>query len=90
MLWAWVMPGAMRMAEAGVPCNAPILASDGNGHCLSFDLSGLPMSTVTIDDAYPEPYLVGPPCDGSGAIISNCSACSATRTGHGVAYQVYE
>ena len=54
--------------------------------CYTFDLSTMTSATFTINDTYPEPYLVAAPC--RDASVVSCPSCNGKSHGVASAYQV--
>ena len=54
--------------------------------CYTFDLSAMTNATFTVNDTYPEPYLVAAPC--RDADTSMCPACNGKSHAVASAYQV--
>eukprot|EP00035_Acanthoeca_spectabilis_P038765 m.55999 g.55999 ORF g.55999 m.55999 type:complete len:711 (+) comp9286_c0_seq2:153-2285(+) len=61
-------------AQAG-SCGPAVFGAAPGGGCFKWDLSTLPHTSYTVNDSFPEPYLVAsPPC--SAVSSAGCSACS--------------
>lgn len=58
---------------------------EGKG-CYSFDLSTMPKTTYTMNDTYPEPYLVAAPCHDADTL--SCKSCNGKSHATSSAYQV--
>jgi hypothetical protein len=76
---------SVSLASANCPTEVKV-PGPNNAGCFTYDLSGMSNATFTVNDTWPEPYLVAAPCH--DADTSACASCNGKSHGVSCAYQV--